>query len=124
MAKIAKRYKTKFYYLLYAGTEPMSDGCGNEVGTKVIYHAAEEMEANISPAAGSAQVEQFGSLAGYDRVILTDELSCPIDENTVLFIDKDPEYGADGTPLYDYRVRRVARSKNLVSIAVSKVSVS
>lgn len=124
MAKIAKRYKTKFWYLLYDKTDPVLDEYGNEVGAKVIYRAAEEMEANISPAAGSAQAEQFGNLAGYDRVILTDELGCPIDENTVLFIDKEPEYGEDGTPRYDYRVKRVAKSKNLVSIAVSKVSVS
>lgn len=124
MAKIAKRYKTKFWYLLYDKTDPVLDEYGNEVGTKVTYRAAEEMEANISPAAGSAQVEQFGNLAGYDRVILTDELGCPIDENTVLFIDKEPEYGEDGAPLYDYRVKRVAKSKNLISIAASKVSVS
>lgn len=124
MARIAERYKSTFWYLLYAGTEMVTDPYGNETGAKVNYREAREMRANISPAAGSAQVEQFGSLAGYDKVILTDEIDCPIDETTVLFLDKEPEYSEEGAPLYDYRVRRVARSKNLVSIAVSKVSVS
>lgn len=81
-------------------------------------------EANVSAATGSAQVEQFGNYAGYDKVIVTDDITCPIDENTVLFIDKEPEYSEDGTPLYDYIVKRVARSLNSVAYAVSKVSVS
>ena len=57
-------------------------------------------------------------------MIVTDDLLCPIDENTVLFIDKEPGYTEDGTPLYDYIVKRVARSLNSISYAVSKVSVS
>lgn len=124
MARIAEQYKSTFWYLLYDGNEPVCDEYGNEVGTKTSYRAAVAMRANVSAAAGAAQVEQFGNLQSYDRVILTDDLSCPIDETTVLFVDKEPEYDADGRPLYDYIVKRVARSKNLISYAVSKVSVS
>lgn len=79
---------------------------------------------NVSAATGSAQVEQFGNFISYDKVIVTDNLSCPIDENTVLFVDKEPEYDADGNPLYDYIVRRVAKSLNSISYAISKVTVS
>lgn len=124
MARIAERYKSRFWFLLYGESEPVLDEYGNETGTRVTYQPPVEMRANVSAAAGAAQVEQFGSLAGYDKVILTDETDCPIDENTVLFLDKCPEYDADGDPLYDYRVKRVAKSKNLISYAVSKVSVS
>ena len=123
--KTLKRNQTSFWYLLYDRKEPIKDEYGNESGeTKVVYQAAVAAQANISAATGSAQVEQFGNYAGYDKVIVTDDLSCPIDENSVLFIDKEPEYDEDGTPLYDYIVRRVARSLNSVSYAVSKVSVS
>lgn len=123
--KTLKRNQTPFWYLLYDRKEPIKDEYGNESGeTKVVYQAAVAAQANISAATGSAQVEQFGNYAGYDKVIVTDDLSCPIDENTVLFIDKEPEYDEDGTPLYDYIVKRVARSLNSVSYAVSKVSVS
>ena len=62
----------------------------------MVYKPAVAMNANISAATGSAQVEQFGNFAGYDKVIVTDDLSCPIDENTVLFIDKEPQYDKDG----------------------------
>lgn len=123
--KTLKRNQTPFWYLLYDRKEPIKDEYGNESGeTKVVYQAAVATRANISAATGSAQVEQFGNYAGYDKVIVTDDLSCPIDENSVLFIDKEPEYDEDGTPLYDYIVKRVARSLNSVSYAVSKVSVS
>lgn len=122
--KIMERNKQSFFYLLYAGSEPIYDEYGNEVGTKVTYSDPVPFRANVSPATGSAQVEQFGNLADYDKVIVTDDMSCPLNETAVLFLDKEPEYNADGVPLYDYRVKRVAASLNSISYAVSKVSVS
>ena len=58
----------------------------------------------------------------------------PIDEYTVLWIDTVPQVDEDGalatndeneviTP-HDYIVKKVARSLNSVSIAISKVNVS
>ena len=66
----------------------------------------------------------FGNLESYDKVLITDDMSCPIDENTVLFVDKEPEFSQEGVPLFDYRVRRVAKSLNNISYAISKVTVS
>lgn len=120
-----ERNKHDFLYLLYDRKEPVMDEDGNETGEEtVIYKSAVSFRANVSAATGASQVEQFGSLTGYDKVIVTDDMACPIDENTVLFLDKELEYGEDGKPLYDYMVRRVAKSLNSVSIAVTKVSVS
>lgn len=82
------------------------------------------MRANVSAATGYAQTEQFGTFIDYDKVIVTDDMACPINEHTVLFIDKDVEYDGDGKPLPDYIVRRVAKSLNSISIAASKVDVS
>lgn len=123
--KAMERNKRTFWYCLYDRKEPIIDEDGNETGEEqIVYKPAQSLRANISAAIGSSQVEQFGNLAGYDKVIVTDDTSCPIDENTVLFIDKDPAHDEDGKPLYDYMVKRVARSLNSVSIAVTKVSVS
>lgn len=123
--KVMERNKRTFWYCLYDRKEPIVDDDGNETGEEqIVYKPAKSLRANISAASGSSQVEQFGNLAGYDKVIVLDDTSCPIDENTVLFIDKEPEYGEDGNPLYDYRVKRVAKSLNSVSIAATKVSVS
>lgn len=123
--KVMERNKRTFWYCLYDRKEPIIDEDGNETGEEqIVYKPVQSLRANISAASGSSQVEQFGNLAGYDKVIVLDDTSCPIDENTVLFIDKEPEYGEDGNPLYDYRVKRVAKSLNSVSIAATKVSVS
>lgn len=125
--KTMERNKTPFWYLLYDKKVPVmdDDDDGNETGDyRVIYKEAVQRKENISAATGSAQVEQFGNFISYDKVIVTDDLSCPIDENSVLFIDKEPEYDPDGNPLYDYIVKRVAKSLNSISYAVSKVNVS
>ena len=80
------RNKSPFWYLLYDSKAPAKDEYGNETGEElVVYKPAVAMNANISAATGSAQVEQFGNFAGYDKVIVTDDLSCPIDENMWIF---------------------------------------
>lgn len=123
--KTMERNKTSFHYLLYLGNAPLVDQDGYETGeSKVTYGTAVALRANVSAASGSAQVEQFGNFISYDKVIVTDDMSCPIDENSVLFIDKPPEYDALGNPLFDYVVKRVAKSLNSISYAVSKVTVS
>lgn len=122
--KILERNKTPFWYQLYDRTKTVEDEYGNEVGSAVVYKDAVEMKGNISSATGSAQVEQFGNFAGYDKVIVVDDMSCPIEETTVLFIDKKPEYDAEGNPLFDYVVKRVAKSLNVIAYAVKRVDVS
>ena len=91
--KTMERNKVPFWYLLYDRKEAVKDEDGNETGDyRVVYKEAVFQRENISAATGSAQVEQFGNFISYDKVIVTDDLCCPIDENTVLFIDKEPEY--------------------------------
>lgn len=120
-----ERNKRPLWYMLYDHKEAVLDEYGNETGEyRVFYQPEVQLDANVSPATGSSQVEQFGNLSGYDKVIVTCDMDCPIDENSVLFIDKPPEYTADGKALFDYTVKRVARSLNSISYAVSKVVVS
>ena len=145
--KCLKRNKKYLYYCLLQNTSAeIVDENGNRTGEKIaVYASAVTMEANVSPATGEAATEQFGDLTGYDRVIVTDWMDCPIDESTVLFLDKQPAYVSGSVkirvapvppsttpssktqsysaPLYDYVVRRVSKSLNSISIAVSKVKV-
>lgn len=119
------RNKRTLWYCLYEDEEPQYDEYGNETGeTRAVYSEATMMRANVSPASGSAQTEFFGTVENYDKVIVTDWMDCPLDENSVLFIDKQPEHNLDGDPMPDYKVWRVAKSLNSVSIAVKRVSVS
>ena len=138
--KCLNRNKQIFYYCLFAGKTPIVDEYGNETGESIItYGDPVEMKANVSQATGQSNTEQFGNLENYDKVIVTEDVNCPIDENSVLFVDKEPEFTnvlthtvtaittndtTVSVPVYDYTVRRVARSLNSVSIAIRKVDVS
>ena len=123
--KALERNKSLLYYCLYDHKEPILDSDGYDTGEeKVFYSEPVTMRANVSPATGNTSTEQFGNDIRYDKVIVTDDITCPIDEHSVLFVDKSPEYDSDDVPLFDYVVKKVARSLNSVSIAVSKVEVS
>lgn len=123
--RLMKRNLVSLHYCLFEGKEPLLDEDGNETGEyKVEYSDPVQIEGNISPATGYSQVEMFGNLESYDKVLVTDDMNCPIDENTGLFIDTAPVFSDDGRPLFDYVVRRVAKSLNVISYAISKVTVS
>lgn len=119
------RNKNEFFACLYKDKKETVDEYGNLTGEFTIEYAYPiPMYANISPAQGDSQVEQFGNSLQYDKVIVTDDIFCAIDENSVLFVDIEPKFDEDGNPLFDYIVKKVARSLNSVSIAISKVVVS
>lgn len=121
-----RRNKVTFYYALYSGKNPITDDYGNKTGEyEVTYGKPRKMSGNVSAARGETVTRQFGEDEAYDRVIVLEDPGCPIDEFTILWIDTKPEIDADGstrTP-HGYEVKKVARSINSVSIAVSKVNV-
>lgn len=119
------RNQRTFWLCPYQGVTELVDEYGNMTGEYgVVYGFAVECKANISPATGYAQTEMFGNLDSYDKVISPLAADFEITENDVLFMDKEPEYDKDGSPLYDYTVRRIARSLNSTAVAVRKVTVS
>ena len=114
--------KTAFWYCLYTGSQMLTDSDGYKTGEKkLVYSEPVKMEANISAAKGNSEAEMFGTNLEYSRVIVTCDMDCPIDENSVLFVDKAPSFDDAGSPQFDYVVKRVARSLNVVSIAIDKV---
>lgn len=130
-----QRNKVDFYYALFSKRVPIVDEYGTDTGEYDVQHGNPvKSSANISAAKGETQTRQFGENVSYDKVIAMDNDSPPIDEYSILWIDTMPELNADGslavdsegkvkTP-HDYIVKKVAKSLNSVSYAVSKVSVS
>ena len=122
-----QRISQPFYYRLYAGKTEMTDEYGNSLGEyEISYGDPVAFNANISPATGESAIEQFGSLDYYDKIIQTCDMTCPINENSVLYIDKAPVYDEINKvwSAHDYVVKRVAKSINTIRIAVAKVDVS
>lgn len=121
-----ERNKKTFYYALH-GTEVEILVDGKHTFEKTIaYGAWTEMRANISPARGESSADVFGADVNYDRVIVTDDLTCPIDEHTVLAIDIAPNQRTALTdePIFDYVVTKKAQSLNSIQYAVRKVQVN
>lgn len=119
------RNKRSFYYALFQEKDSILDEYGNKTGEyRIIYSEPILARANISPANGEVQIEQFSSSLDYDKVIVIDDINCPIDEYSVLCIDSQPTYDSNDNLVYDYIVKKIAKSINSISIAVSKVKVS
>nr|DAF24634.1 MAG TPA: hypothetical protein [Caudoviricetes sp.] len=133
--KCMERNKVTFYYALYESRIPITDEYGNSTGEyEVIHGHPQAFSANISAAKGETQSRQFGENLSYDKVIAMDNEAPDIDEYSVLWVDTVPQLEKDGslalnedgeviTP-HDYVVKKVAKSLNHVSIAISKVTVS
>lgn len=129
------RNKVKFYYSLYEKREEIIDEYDNKTGQyELIYTEPILMLGNVSSAVGSIQNRQFGDSEIYDKVIVLDNPNTPINEYSHLWVDTLPVLTEDGklvldeegavlTP-HDYIVKKVARSLNSVSIAISKVNVN
>ena len=119
------RNKTAFYYALYEGQTEIIDEYGNATGQySVTYGDPTKARGNVSAAQGEMQTRQFGDSESYDKVIVLDDVNTPIDEYSILWVDTPPiiDGGSTDTP-HDYVVKKVARSLNSVSIAISKVRV-
>ena len=124
--RLRQRLEKTLYYRLYTGQVEEVDEWNNATGqyTKT-YAAPVPFKANISPPSGEDVVELFGAIEHYDKIIQTCDMDCPIDENSVLYLDTVPTQGLDGTwSAHDYVVKRVAKSVNTIRIGVSKVNVS
>jgi hypothetical protein len=119
------RNKTKFYYALYSKREEITDEYGNKTGQyEILYDEPVEMFGNVSPAVGEMLNRQFGESVSYDKVIVLDNADTPINEYSILWVDTTP-LDKDGAEVsHDYVVKKVARSLNSVSIAISKVDVN
>ena len=123
--KALKRNQQTFYYALYTGMTDVVDASHYKTGEKTkTYATPVSMKANISPARGYADVEIFGKDLEYTKTICTDDMNCPITEESVLWIDKSPFGNNNTITPYNYVVTQIAKSLNNIMYAVRKVEVS
>lgn len=125
--KCSQRNKQTLYYALYQGKTEIIDEYGNVTGQfSNNYSSPQSVKMNISPARGTSDVEQFGINANYSKTMVTDDMNCPIDENSILWIDRMPT-SSHGSVLSDnphnYVVTQVAKSLNSITYAIKEVNV-
>lgn len=115
------RNKTPIYYALYNGDTEATDADGLYTGeTTSSYSEPVEIRASVSAARGTSDIDLFGVNVSYSKTVIVDDMSCPIDEHSRLWIDRTP---SDGTP-HNYEVVMVARSLNHITYAVQQVDFS
>ena len=113
------RNKQTFYYALYKGEVEEQDTDGNYTGEREIeYYTPVKMKANISAARGESDLNPFGIETNYNKTIVTDDMKCPIKEDTVIWIGKDPTEDP-----YNYIVVKKAASLNTIVYAIREVQV-
>lgn len=112
-----ERNKQKFYYALYQGVTEATDSNGDYTGEQTItYGTPTAMYANIAPANGTAIIEQFGVDSRYTRLISTTDMGCPLDLQSVLWIDT-----TDTTAPPGFKVVGIRRSINSLVIIISEI---
>lgn len=112
------------YYALYSDKVPVYDDEGNPTfETEQGYEQPVEFKANLSAGNSSADEESFGNNVQYDRIILTHDMTLPIDENSLIWVKNKPKYiGLVADPKSaDYEVAASPLdSLNVLRIAVRK----
>lgn len=115
----------KIYYGAYTGKTPKVDANGyRTLEYEKHYSAPQELWISVSASKGAAYASPLGINLDYSKTLSTHDMSCPLTEESVLWIDKDP-YDSEGnqTP-HNYVVTQVAKSLNVIVYAVKEVKVS
>ena len=132
-----KKNQQKLYFSTYNSTitiyerdengEIVYDEIDGEKYPRIIaeragYNKPVFFNANVSAGKGTAQEEVFGKDIDFTRTISTTDLTLPIDELSLVWIESEPMYLEDGTVdpnSADYKVAaKPARSLNQLMIAL------
>lgn len=112
--------KQPMWYALYTGKTEKIDEYGNHTGTyRLTYSEPVYYPVNMSQSRGTADVDEFGINANYDRTFVTTDMDCPIKEDSIIWFGKDPT-----TDPHNYVVYQIANSLNSITIAIRGVDVS
>ena len=122
--KSLNRNKETIYYALYRGdTENTS---GNLYTGEIVpsYDSPVELRASVSAARGTSDIDLFGVNVSYTHTVIVDDVSCPINEHSRLWIGREPT-DANGLAVpHNYEVVQVAKSLNHIAYAVMQVDFS
>lgn len=112
------RNKSSIYYALYNSMSEVQDADGLYTGDIApSYTTPTEIRASVSAARGTSDIDLFGVNISYTKTVIVDDMECPIDEHSILWIGVTPD---NNTP-HNYEVVRVAKSLNHISYAVQEV---
>lgn len=118
---------TPVWYALLESKTELTDEYGNKTGQYEL-HYSEPVRTlmNIRWNTGEIQLEGYGIDDGGRRKIVTDDMSCPITVDSILWIGRTPDSdGEDGAVKHNYVcTASVEKSINQIAYIVQEVNVS
>lgn len=118
--KLTDRNKQTVYYATFNGTTEQVDSSSNYTGEVAITYASPvAVKMNVSYATNNARLEPFGINEAYQKVIGTEDMSCPIALDTVLWIGVSPNTANDN---YNYKVVGVSVGLNFIRYACQEIT--
>lgn len=124
--------KSTIWYSLLTGKEAVLDENGHKTGeykqtyTKPVsirVALSESIGLNNLTAQGVAELRAYGVSTNYTHRMITEDIDCPIDEQSILWFNRDPGDNPYDVP-YNFRVVRVGKTLNYKSYYLRQVYVS
>ena len=85
------RNKKTIYYALYTGKSESTDSNGDYTGEQTLtYGNITPYRINVSESQRIAPTEPFGAYLDYSNRMITHDMTCPITEHSILWIDNIP----------------------------------
>lgn len=118
--RVVRRNRRPVAYAFYKDETDVINEDGELTGEhEVSYSEPVKALMNVSGGRGQADINLFGIGSSTMRTIVTEDLTTPFSEETVFWIETDPD-----TEPFDYRVVNISRTVNQVVIAIDEVSKS
>ena len=124
--------KTTIWYSNLIGTEDVTDENGLMTGSpKPTYSAPKPLRVALSEsiglnnltAQGVADLKPYGIFTNYTHRMITEDMDCPLNEESIIWHGTDPGDDPDSIP-YNFRVVRVSKTRNYKMYYLREVYVS
>lgn len=106
-----RRNQRVMWYSTYKDKEYVVDENGRRTGDmKLTYNDPVKIKMSISATTSMTSASRgafsdtadYGAVLNYDRRLVTDDMKCPIDETSVMFINEEPEYDDEGDCKFNF----------------------
>lgn len=120
-----KKNQKSFYYATWKERKDQTDEFGNVTGSPLdVYNTPVQFNASKSAGQGNAEESPFGINVQYDSILMSFDMTLPIDEKSLIWYKNTPTYDLLGVVKPDSADYRVSAppldSLNCIRIAISK----
>lgn len=130
--RLLARNKKKVWFANPTSVTPVTDSDGLRTGSYTMAYGTPtlaRMSVSVSSGAnnlgsqGMAEINPFGITSAYTHRMTTEDMNCPITEESLIWYRKTPGETFNEVP-HNFKVVRIAYSDNHVTFYVKEVDVS